>query len=519
MINRIKVGKYLKSLRLNKKRDNDGKSFSQDDLSSEFYRRGVSISVNSIAEWENGSNLPSPNNLKILTEIFGKTIEEILDGEGSKDVDYSKIYFISNENWMENFDHNVDLYQLRNEQIKLIIKRFKELILIRISRAFTISEESEFRFLFNNFYSASDYISKYSNIKINDEYIKFKDALNEAILKIRNMTPNGKYWELQKLYSEKRILWFTHWTDVHDLKKNSILQERFNEIEDWQKDMLLAMFQNIEPFDANIEQYGSAYLNRYEKNNGEYSHDFVIKNEIRELIKRGACLNKYFLNIKESYYETRRIIDRLEELYNLCLKPIEIHLNNEDGSIDSYLIENNLKNRFLVNYYCRLKIELKGHTDNYYSDAEEIYKWFTNNDEVPEENYLEIAKKNNIDTNQDKKYWLSDVKRINNIDKTLKEFKNNEKNIAKGLIEIDVLKNKLNAGEKEYKLHMFKIIGGNDEASIRNNIEHWKQRFDYSEYLKSRDKELTQKLLEDLDILSLQKIKEKYFKMEVIENE
>ncbi len=69
MIDKIKVGKYLKQLRLNKKREKDGKPFSQDDLANEFCNKGIIISVNAVAEWEKGLSLPSFDNLKVLSEI------------------------------------------------------------------------------------------------------------------------------------------------------------------------------------------------------------------------------------------------------------------------------------------------------------------------------------------------------------------------------------------------------------------------------------------------------------------
>lgn len=246
-----------------------------------------------------------------------------------------------------------------------------------------------------------------------------------------------------------------------------------------------------------------------------------VKSEMKELITHGASINKYFFNVKKGYYETHRIIDRLEELYNLCLKPIEVHLVDEEGKINAYKIENNAKNRFLNKYYFSLRGCLKGYgCGNDYSDIDEIYKWFNTHDEVPEEYYLEEAKKHNIDINQDKKYWMADVKRLDSsLEKCLNEYKAIEKSIAEGLIEIDKLKEMLQSGEKEYKIHKYEIIGGTDEESIRDYIEFWKSKIDYNEYLKGRDRDLTKELLSDLDKLSLEEIKGKYFEMEVIEDE
>lgn len=521
MINKKRIGKYLKELRLKKIRKKDGKSFSQEDLVLEFSDKGIDISVNAIAEWERGSTLPSPDNLEMLSEIYNRTIDEILDGEDSNDIDYSEIYFLADEHWGMKYDQKANLYLIRNEQIKLITSRFKEMLLIRIDRVFSSNEENEFRFLFNNFYHASTYVDEYTTIDVNDQYIRVKDALNGLLTEIRNMNPEEKYWEIQKLFVENKELWFGFRLDVLDLNNEPILQERFNDIEDWQKDMLLAMFQNIEPYDENPSAFGSRYYKNFEEKNGEYNHEMKVKSEMKELITHGASINKYFFNVKKGYYETHRIIDRLEELYNLCLKPIEVHLVDEEGKINAYKIENNAKNRFLNKYYFSLRGCLKGYgCGNDYSDIDEIYKWFNTHDEVPEEYYLEEAKKRNIDINQDKKYWMADVKRLDSsLEKCLNEYKAIEKSIAEGLIEIDKLKEMLQSGEKEYKIHKYEIIGGTDEESIRDYIEFWKSKIDYNEYLKGRDRDLTKELLSDLDKLSLEEIKGKYFEMEVIEDE
>lgn len=521
MMNKKRIGLYLKQLRSQKKRK-DGKNYSQYDLAEDFFiNYDCEISINAVAEWEAGNTIPSPDNLEILSKIYNRSIDEILDGEDQDKTDYKEKYIIYDNNWGMKFDKKTNLYQIRNEQIKLITSRFKELLLIRIERYFSKGEENEIKFLFNNFYLLTDYARSYSNLDVNDQYLIFKDSINELLVETRNMTSKEKWWEIQKLYSEKEVLWFSFWRDVYDLKEVDVLKERFSLLENWQKDMLLAMFQNIEPYDPDPTKHGSTYYKRYEDKHGEYNHEELFKSKIVELIKNGACLNKCFFNIKRGYYEKKRIIDRLEELYNLCLKPIEIHLPQKDGTVKSYKIENNIKNRFLNNYYLSLQQSLKGfaHVENPYSDIEEIFEWFVNSKEVSEDIYLDIAKREKIDINKEKKYWLADVKQQNLIDKYFYDFKEKEKIIEDGLKEIEVLKTKLSAGETEYSMHKFEVIGGHNEVSIRNYIEFWKSKFTYSEYLKGRDKEATAKLLNEIEGLSIQEIREKYFKVEVLEDE
>lgn len=520
MIDKKRVGKYLKSLRLEKKRERDGKSFSQDDLSNE-----MNISINAIAEWKSGASLPSYEKLEQLSKIFNKSIDELLDGESRINVDYSNKYFTSNTYWYMDSKYKDNSCQIRNEQINLITKTFKKLLMTRVKRLLTANEEEEFKFLFNNFYSLSNYAKNYakelSDINSNDDYLKFKYTLDDTLSKMKSKSSNEKYWEIQKLFSENKYLWFTFRSDVHDLRYLNILKERFKNIENWQKDMLLAMFQNIEPSNSNPEKYGSNYLKKYEETLGESNHELNVKSIIKDLINRGACINPFFLNVYKEELVTHRIIDRMQELYDLCLKPIEIQIMDENNKQKCYLIENNLKNRFITNYYLNLELQLKTfrHSNNRFDNFEKIYNWFINNDEIPDNTYKEIAKDLGLDTSQNKKYWLSDAKNQNSIEKYFKEYKNTEGKISNGLIELHELKSKLDKGETVYTEKKLHIIGGNDEESIRKYIEYWKTKIDYSTYIESRDFKLTTELLNNIDSLSLKEIKDKYFKMEVIRDE
>lgn len=517
MIDKLKVGKYLKELRLNKKKEEGHASFSKDDLANEFIKNEQEISINAITEWENGKSLPSLENLKILSEIYNKTLDEILDGEDLFVGNFEEKYFIHNQSWLSKYSAN-NLYQIGKEQIKLITARFKELLVIRLKRLFTTNEENEFEFLFRNYYNLSQYGEEYSKLEINDHYLQFKDALNDLVSEIRNMSLEEKYWEVQKLYCEKDIIQFTFRSDMYDLNNVPIIVERLKNIEDWQKDMLLAMFQNIEPHGDNPGKYGAKHYKKYEETRGVYDHERDIKNNIRKLIKYGACINKYYLNVKKESIETKRIIDRVQELFDLCLKPIEVTIR-KNGKNETYLIENNEKNRFINSYYCYLRYSLKriGNDEGMYEDIDALFAWFLSKDKINKDDYLKIAKEYKIDINNyEEKYWISEVKQQSQIDVWFYKFKEKEREIASGLIELKELKSKLDRGEIEYFEKKYEIIGGDNESSIRKYIQWINTKMDYSEYIKCRNKQLTKQLLSDLDILSLDEIKNKYFKVEVI---
>lgn len=478
------------------------------------------VSINAISEWESGSSIPTIDKLKNLSQIYSRSIDEILDGEDFKEVNYTEKYFICNENWGINYDCNVDLYQLRNEQELLISSKFKELVLIRISRDFTRNEELEFKFLFENFFSLSTYAQKYYDIDINSDYLKLKDAINEMLVETRNMSEIEKYWEIQKLYCENNNIWFKFRLDVVDMKKIDILKKRFELLEDWQKDMLLCMFQTIEPYDPEPEKFGSNYYKYYEKENGIYNRDLYFKDGIYELITRGACINKAFLNITQKSHEKRRIIDRLEELYEMYLKPIEVCMKTNE-KVEKYKIENNSKNRFLNKYYSMLRLCLDGThlVGKENEDIDIIYDWFINSNNVSDEILFEICKSKGINTDQEEKYWKSDAEKISTIKNIFDKFKSEEKKINEGLKEIENLKYKLSNGERYYDVYKIETIGGNDEASIREYIHMWKSELTYSEFLKLRDQNSKNNLLNELYEISLDEIKEEYFKKEEFKDE
>lgn len=530
-MDKIKIGNYLKELR-KKKRRVDGKPFTQADLSDALASAGLDVSINGINEWESGKSLPSPEKLDFLSKIYNKTIDEILEGEDSNDIDYGKVYFIYNHDWFNTVVDKDKIFPMNQEQILKIYNRFRELSKIIINRTLSSNEEKEYRFLFEHFYTLTDYHNDYCKINANNSFLRLMDSINQMRVEVRNMTEDEKYWEVQKLYEEiddnNFRFSFNAYIErlvLNDKKYPNVIyiKNRFDSLDNWQKDMFLAMFQNLDGSDRLPERWGSDYLKRYEAENGEYNHDDRIKEEMKYLINHGACYNKWFLNCYQKKIEKKRIIDRLEELYNLCLKPIEIAVqNHETDKWETVKIENTVKNRFINNYYFSISrlLKFKDDTDPSYSDLQQTFDYFLSHDEIDDETRKRIAESEKIDTNREKKYWMADyIQRLDYMEKPYIEYKNTEKQIEEGLKEIKKLEDLLKSREKEYSYESLEMLGGTDEKSIREWILYWKSKLDYSEYLKTRDLKKTKELLLDLDKLSLTEIKEKYFKMEVIDNE
>lgn len=265
-MNKKKMGCFLKELRNKENLTQDGLC---DLFASEY---GIYLTDKAISSWENGKTIPDVEKLNILSEIYDISMDEILDGEIHQDIDYSKIYFLSDEHWYMKYadDQTINLYNMRQEQIVKINERFNELLEKRLQEPFTSNEEQEFSFLFNNFYSLTDYYKEYSNSNVNDDYLRFKESINICLNQTKNMEQEEVKWELSKMILPNEKIDFV----FHDIMdkvptKNSYIDKRFRNLEFWQKDMILNTIQNCDLILVHHDVYGSNYLKNYETTTGE----------------------------------------------------------------------------------------------------------------------------------------------------------------------------------------------------------------------------------------------------------
>jgi hypothetical protein len=247
------------------------------------------------------------------------------------------------------------------------------------------------------------------------------------------------------------------------------------------------------------------------------------------MIRHGAKINSYFMNIRRKQIQRFRIIDRLEELYNLCEKPIKVSCYDENKDSNKniaryYLLENNSKNRFLNDYYFTLSGDFGSdyYTNGEYSDVEELYDFFMKHETIPDDIKLEIAKKYcekhniKVDYSQEERYWKADLYRMSkNIFDTFDKYRQKELEISKAKQELEYLEKLLYSGKTEYEVEEYEEIGGHDQVSIRNNIIYWKSKIPYEEFLEYRNDKLTKELMKEIDDLSVREIRDKYFKTEV----
>lgn len=140
-MNKEIIGNFLKSLRKEKK-------LTQIQLSNEF---DCIYSDATISKWEKGLSVPNIDDLKRLAEYFNVSVDEILNGTRYEDVNFEKKYFIYNNDWMSCYNPN-DLYNIREEQELLIETRFKELLMKMVSEGLSLPEDKEFDFIVTHFY-------------------------------------------------------------------------------------------------------------------------------------------------------------------------------------------------------------------------------------------------------------------------------------------------------------------------------------------------------------------------------
>ena len=124
------------------------KKLTQVDLSRKF--NGV-YSDAAISKWETGKAIPCVQDLQMLAKFFDVSIDEILNGAREIKENFKQKYFISDNNWTDRYKFD-ELYDVREAQELLIETRFKELLKKMVGDGLNVSEDAEFDFIINHFY-------------------------------------------------------------------------------------------------------------------------------------------------------------------------------------------------------------------------------------------------------------------------------------------------------------------------------------------------------------------------------
>lgn len=321
-MNTKRMGSFIKELRKEKK-------LSRRDLSEKCYLE----SEKSVGDWENGNAIPDIDKLEILSKVFSVSIDELLDGERNEKNDFKDIYFKADKQKTLELrnDKSINYFRLMEEQDIRIIKRIDELLKIRIHDNFSNNEENEFAFLIDNFYEIdTEACSRFASMAIKDSQVLLRIAIRNCLSENQNMSETGKIWELKKFIKQKEDISF----DLQCLRINGVPQKgswadkRFNALNDLEKGMVLMSIQSVDPA-IDEDKIGSRNLKRHEYLTGrKFDKDEESRLIIKYLIENGACLNTFYLNFYGIHHVKKRIIDRLEELYLMCKKPLDFYYGN-----------------------------------------------------------------------------------------------------------------------------------------------------------------------------------------------
>lgn len=504
-MNKIEIGKYLKKLRENLK-------LTQEELTEIFANDyGKDISVHAVSEWENCNTIPNSENLEILSKIYNRSIDEILEGMDKESVNYNEIYFsLFSRKIREECPES--LFHVDYKYILKIRKRFKQLLLKVMNIEINNEENRELKFLFENFYEFTPYAISLLNKNQTPSYTMFLILIRKVTQEKKNKEFEELYWEIQKLFCQKQELFEKYLKECIEVHKKDIneYQAILSEFENWEKDLFISYFQEFKRSIGSYNKYGEDSLKRFETEIGEYNPNELIISSLKSAIDGGAYLNKLF--IKRDHYLEKEvpIISFLEYYHQRYCVPLIIKKLGKDNNYDYHQIENNEINRFIIflSEYSDIVDEILKNSN---ISIEEMYNNLIVNDEMTEEFCLKLAKIYNIDISKEKKYWIADLNFIISIkmEEIIRWYKHIPITEKEDYATYKILIQKFNKGERVY-LDRIKIIQKIDYKTL---IER-KNKLTYKEFLKTREIILTNKLISNIDSLSYDEIINSYFKLE-----
>ena len=497
-----KIGAFLKSLREKKGR-------TQFQVMQDLFDYGIVISDKTIAKWEKG-NFPDLDTLAKVADYYGVKSSDILNGEIYEPQNLEKRYFIVNNTWLSENNAN-NLYMMRIEQESLIKCRVKELLLLLINeKSLTPMQNDELNFLLIHFYSISSYATQmYSDLEdLNKrEQVKLlRHKIYRTILSMHDSAVDEIYWEIKKLYNyDKRI---TFEKDVCNFEDNiAITSQRLQELEDWEKDLLLAQVQT-----NNINHvYGInsklTYLKQFGK---DYDEERITKEGIKLLIECGAKLNRALLGYTKHRHFEFSILERMKLLHNnIYDKILAPQYDAESLSPKYYWIENNTKNRLINLYYALNCSRDEKLTLN------EIHKMFLANGSLPQEIILSRYQHFDNKPRSEKEILLMAEQLCPYEIKLWNECKEKELGLEEAKKELATLEGRWARGERIDVHEYDEWVGEEEDKLTERDIILRFANMSYEQFVEGRDETLTKELLKNLDTMSLSKIRERYFPVEV----
>ena len=184
--------------------------------------------------------------------------------------------------------------------------------------------------------------------------------------------------------------------------------------------------------------------------------------------------------------------------------------DGDNERIELFWAENNQKSRLIDLYYI---INCNREDDGKFS-LEEMYKLFMNKDEFPKKLLLDRYKKFiKPDMNPKEQELFVERMGIGEIS-TWRKYKEHEKELEVKKLELHELEEKWNDGERIGIVEYEEWVGEKDGELTEGDILLRLAQMTYAKYIESRDTNLTDNLLTEIDMLSLDEIRQKYFSVE-----
>lgn len=508
-MNKIKMGSFLRKLR-------DDKKLSQADLAAEFGNAFFEVSSNAISSWEKGKSIPDIDKLNFLADFYGVTVDDILDGEKYEKTDFDSIYHIHQGEYFTHKDFAVKfakedpttnpIYYSITKEGEMVRKRFKKHILDFIDDNISRKDLEELMFFLKNYYVLDE------DLNITTYFGLLRQINKKASI-------DEKWWEAQRYIYPIDLLRLTFGNLADEGFTSPTIQKRMNYSEPWEKDALLAMIQVEDPVFHDPTKVSSAYIKRYEdEHRTTFDREQIIKNTIRYLIENGAMINRDFLSYQQGKMFTTRVIDTLENAHDVLVKPIAVCVK-EDEKTKFFYVENNIRNRFFTkyDYYLVRPLRRLGYT------YDEIFNLVDKNKDIPDEIYLKMAKLKGVDTNREIRYIKADTQVITDMF-SLEHYwpQYHKEEYDSNLLRRDDLE----TFEKELSDDIFTNsrielywVGGTNTGEKYSYVVGKKLDMNYQDFKNGRQVKRTKELLESLDSLTVEQIRNKFFQLGGQEND
>ena len=404
-----------------------------------------------ISKWETGKAVPYIEDLQKLAGYYNLSVDEILNCARYEEVNLEEKYFIYNDKWLSRYAVD-DLYNIREEQELLIETRFKELLRKMVSEGLSLPEDKEFDFIVTHFYQI--FLPAIELGKVPGwEYCSINDLNSYGI----NSFSDIKF----EIYKQSALM------------HNSTIEEKFWEAN---KKFIFNRHQNIWLDMSNcIDDSEDEVRSRILKIE-DYEKDILLATLQQINVVHTLVIGNP--GGKELYEKQYGYVYDEEQLTKRAIK---------------LLIECGAKlNRRLLGYWY---VDTKPH--NIIDILETIHTRYKAPLLVP------VYENGIID------YFIAD-NTAENREKLYKKYENEEFDEN----DYQELEKRLYAGEKTIIKPDNNWVCGSDEVGAFLHARNQMLNMSLEAYNESRDSEMTEELLANLDKLSLSEIREKYFPSE-----